>query len=82
MELFPFADDRTLKLAAEHGLPSTAKELAETVGNDKHQFVTLLAALIRADLRKVPMDDKKGTVDSGMAANLLFVFNQWRACRW
>ena len=50
-------------------MPGTADELAETVGNDKHQFVTLLAALIRADLRKVPVDDKKGTVDSGRAAH-------------
>lgn len=64
-EMFPFADDRTLRLAKEHGLPATAPELAKTVGNDKHQFVRLLAALIRADLRKVPVDDDKGTVNSG-----------------
>ena len=65
-EMFPFADDRTLKLAKEHGLPDTAAELAEAVGHDKHKFVQLLAALIRADLRKIPVDDEKGTVDSGM----------------
>lgn len=70
-EMFPFADDRTLKLAGEHGLPDTAAELAKTVDNDKHQFVRLLAALIRANLRKVPVDDDKGTVDSGLCANCL-----------
>ncbi len=64
-ELFPFADDRTLKLAAEHGLPDDAAKLAELVDNDKHKFVRLLAALIRSNLRKVPVDDEKGTVDSG-----------------
>jgi hypothetical protein len=66
-ELFPFADDRTLKLAAEHGLPDNAAKLAELVDNDKHKFVRLLAALIRSNLRKVPIDDEKGTVDSGQA---------------
>ncbi|DBA85281.1 TPA: hypothetical protein ACH3X2_005975 [Trebouxia sp. C0005] len=63
-ELFPFADDRTLKLAAEHGLPDDAVKLAELVDNDKHKYVRLLAALIRSSLRKVPVDDEKGTVDS------------------
>jgi len=67
-ELFPFADDRTLKLAAEHGLPDDAAKLAELVDNDKHKFVRLLAALIRSNLRKVPVDDEKGTVDSGPAS--------------
>ncbi|KAL0042126.1 hypothetical protein WJX77_004171 [Trebouxia sp. C0004] len=65
-ELFPFADDRTLKLAAEHGLPDNAAKLAELVDNDKHKFVRLLAALIRSNLRKVTVDDEKGTVDSGV----------------
>ncbi|DBA85280.1 TPA: hypothetical protein ACH3X2_005975 [Trebouxia sp. C0005] len=65
-ELFPFADDRTLKLAAEHGLPDDAVKLAELVDNDKHKYVRLLAALIRSSLRKVPVDDEKGTVDSGV----------------
>ena len=64
-ELFPFADDRSLKLAAEHGLPDQAAQLAELVGNDRHKFVRLLAALIRSNLRKVPVDDESGTVDSG-----------------
>lgn len=64
-ELFPFADDRTLKLAAEHGLPGDAAQLAELVDNDRHKFVRLLAALIRSSLRKVPVDDAKATVDSG-----------------
>lgn len=64
-ELFPFADDRTLKLAAEHGLPDDAAKLAELVGNDRHKYVRLLAALIRSSLRKVPVDDDKGAVDSG-----------------
>ena len=64
-ELFPFADDRSLKLAAEHGLPDNAAELAELVDNDRHKFVRLLAALIRSNLRKVPVDDEKATVDSG-----------------
>ncbi|KAA6429209.1 MAG: hypothetical protein FRX49_00605 [Trebouxia sp. A1-2] len=68
-ELFPFADDRTLKLAAEHGLPDDAAKLAELVDNDKHKFVRLLAALIRSSLRKVPVDDEKGTVDSGQASS-------------
>ncbi len=68
-ELFPFADDRTLKLAAEHGLPDDAAKLAELVDNDKHKFVRLLAALIRSNLRKVPVDDEKGTVDSGPASS-------------
>ena len=66
-ELFPFADDRTLKLAAEHGLPDNAAELAQLVDNDKHKFVRLLAALIRSNLRKVPVNSEKGTVDSGWA---------------
>lgn len=64
-ELFPFADDRSLKLAAEHGLPDDAAKLAELVDNDRHKFVKLLAALIRSNLRKVPVDDEKATVDSG-----------------
>lgn len=64
-ELFPFADDRSLKLAAEHGLPDDAAKLAELVDNDRHKFVRLLAALIRSSLRKVPVDDEKATVDSG-----------------
>ena len=64
-ELFPFADDRTLKLAAEHGLPDDAVKLAELVGNDRHKYVRLLAALIRSNLRKVPVDNDKGAVDSG-----------------
>ena len=64
-ELFPFADDRTLKLAAQHGLPDDAVQLAKLVDNDKHKFVRLLAALIRSNLRKVPVDDEKATVDSG-----------------
>lgn len=67
-ELFPFADDRSLKLAAEHGLPHDSAKLAELVDNDRHQFVRLLAALIRSNLRKVPVDDEKGTVDSGGAS--------------
>lgn len=66
-ELFPFADDRTLKLAVEHGLPDTAAQLAQLVDNDRHKFVRLLAALIRSNLRKVPVDDEKATVDSGDA---------------
>lgn len=65
-ELFPFADDRTLKLAAQHGLPDDAVQLAKLVDNDKHKFVRLLAALIRSNLRKVPVDDEKATVDSGV----------------
>lgn len=64
-EQFPFADDRSLKLAAEHGLPDNAAKLAELVDNDRHKFVRLLAALIRSNLRKVPVDDEKATVDSG-----------------
>ncbi|KAL3163195.1 hypothetical protein ABBQ32_009598 [Trebouxia sp. C0010 RCD-2024] len=64
-ELFPFADDRSLKLAAEHGLPHQAAKLAVLVDNDRHKFVRLLAALIRSNLRKVPVNDEEGTVDSG-----------------
>lgn len=64
-ELFPFADDRTLKLAAEHGLPDDSAKLAELVDNDRHKYVRLLAALIRSNLRKIPVDDEKAEVDSG-----------------
>ena len=64
-ELFPFADDRSLKLAAEHGLPDDAAKLAELVDNDRHKFVTLLAALIRSNLCKVPVDNENVTIDSG-----------------
>lgn len=71
-ELFPFADDRTLKLAAQHGLPDDAVQLAKLVDNDKHKFVRLLAALIRSNLRKVPVDDEKATVDSGQLNKALF----------
>ena len=70
-ELFPFADDRSLKLAAEHGLPDDAAKLAELVDNDRHKFVRLLAALIRSNLRKVPVDDEKATVDSGELVMLM-----------
>lgn len=66
--MFPYADDRTLKLAEKHGLPSTAADLAQTVDNDKHKFVQLLAALIRASLRKVPIDDEEGIVEAGESA--------------
>ena len=59
-------------------MPGTAKELVETVNNDKHLFVTLLAALIRADLRKVPVDDKKGTVDSGRLLAALIRTDLWK----
>ena len=65
-ELFPFADDRTLKLAAEHGLPDDSAKLAELVDNDRHKYVRLLAALIRSNLRKIPVDDEKAEVDSGV----------------
>ena len=41
-ELFPFADNRTLKLAAEHGLPDDSAKLAELVDNDRHKYVRLL----------------------------------------
>lgn len=70
-ELFPFADDRSLKLAAEHGLPDDAAKLAELVDNDRHKFVRLLAALIRSNLRKVPVDDKNATIDSGGSCTAL-----------
>lgn len=69
-ELFPFADDRSLKLAAEHGLPDNAAKLAELVDNDRHKFVRLLAALVRSNLRKVPVDDKTATVESGEVMKL------------
>lgn len=42
-ELFPFADERTLGMAKDHGLPGSAKELASLVDNDRHKFVRLLA---------------------------------------
>ena len=42
-ELFPFADERTLGMAKDHGLPGSAEELASLVDNDRHKFVRLLA---------------------------------------
>ena len=42
-ELFPFADERTLGMARDHGLPGSAEELAGLVDNDRHKFVRLLA---------------------------------------
>ena len=42
-ELFPFADERTLGMAKDHGLPGSAKELAGLVDNDRHKYVRLLA---------------------------------------
>ena len=42
-ELFPFADERTLGMARDHGLPGSAKELAGLVDNDRRKFVRLLA---------------------------------------
>eukprot|EP00891_Asterochloris_glomerata_P004443 jgi/Astpho2/4443/Aster-x1242 len=63
-ELFPFADERTLGMAKDHGLPGSAEELASLVDNDRHKFVRLLAAIVKAQLRKVPVDDEKATVDT------------------
>jgi hypothetical protein len=56
-ELYPFADQRALKAAAELGLEDSAKALARHVPKDR--FPVLVAALVRAGLAK----DLPGVLD-------------------
>jgi hypothetical protein len=48
-ELYPFADDRTLAIAAKLGLPDDAESLAKLT-RSKRGFTRLVAALMRAKL--------------------------------
>jgi hypothetical protein len=69
-ELFPFADERTLKSTAKAGLQgSSATELAKLVDNDRSKYVKLLAAAVKVDLRggKANGNGKQAADDSGTA---------------
>jgi hypothetical protein len=67
-ELFPFADERTLRAADRLGLAATPRRLAALVA--RHDMTRLVAALVRVDLRdaygdvmervRLPRSDRQG----------------------